>query len=139
MNVKFIENEDIEISNEFLIHYTEKDNNIMVVDKGAPASLAGKSWIETYLKQQDLEMNNLSGRSCYQQFKFGPSTRYLSEQVVDVPIFLVDKDGKKDILYVTTYVLNADSPFLCGNNTLYSWGAKIDIKKQYFRNISKRE
>ena len=32
------------------------------------------------------------------------------------------------MFFMSDYVLNADSPFLCGNNTLFSWGAKIDIK-----------
>ena len=104
------------------------DNNVMVVDNGAPASLAGKSRIEQYLKRLDLEMEDLVSRPCYQQFKFGPSTRYLSEQVVNIPIYVEAVDGKKDLLLVKTYVLNADSPFLCGNNTLFSWDAKIDIK-----------
>ena len=72
----------------------------MVVDNGAPVSLAGKLWIEKYLEQQDLELQNLKGRSCYQQFKFGPSTKYLSELIVDVPIYVIDTEGKKDVLYV---------------------------------------
>ena len=85
-------------------------------------------WLQKYLEQPDLEIQSLNRRSYYQQFKFGPSTRYLSELIIDVPIYVVDTEGKKDILYVKTYVLNAESPFLCGNNTLFSWGAKIDIK-----------
>ena len=135
LNVKFIENAEIEVRNEFLIHYSEKDDNIMVVDNGAPASLAGKSWIEKYLKQQDLEIDDLVCHPCHQLFRFGPSTRYLSEKVIEIPIYVIDKDGRKDLLVVKTYVLNADSPFLCGNNTLYSWQAKIDIKNNVLETV----
>ena len=48
----------------------------MVLDIGAPVSLAGIQWLKQYLEEFDLTIDEME--SCNQFFKLGPSKRYLS-------------------------------------------------------------
>ena len=42
------------MNEEFLVNYTEKGKQMIILDIGAPVSLAGKKWIEQYLKEHEL-------------------------------------------------------------------------------------
>ena len=41
------------------MNYTTKGKQVMVLDLGAPVSLAGKEWMTQYLGEQGLEIKNL--------------------------------------------------------------------------------
>ena len=57
---------------------------------------------------------------------FGPSKRYVSTSLVELPILVTRLDGKEDVLIVQTYLVDAEVPFLCGKQTLEFWNLKID-------------
>ena len=42
--------------------------------------------MKQYLEEFDLEIGNIKSKSCNQPFVFGPSKRYISNTVVDLPI-----------------------------------------------------
>merc|ERR1712112_548621 len=42
--------EGYNMNEEFLVNYTEKGKQVMILDIGAPVSLAGKEWMTQYLK-----------------------------------------------------------------------------------------
>merc|ERR1712112_636138 len=63
--------------------------------------------------------------SCNQPFVFGPSKRYVSKILVELPILVTRMDGKEDVLKVQTYLVDAEVPLLCGKQTLESWNFNI--------------
>ena len=85
--------EEVEMS----INYTYKDSGrqLMILDCGAPISLAGISWMEQYLQEFGLTIDQMASTPCNQPFVFGPSRRYISTTQIDLPILVTRKDGKK--------------------------------------------
>ena len=63
--------------------------------------------------------------TCNQPFVFGPSKRYVSKLLVELPILITRLDGKEDVLTVQTYLVDVEVSFLCGKQTLESWNFKI--------------
>ena len=98
----------------------------MILDLGAPVSIAGVSWMTQYIEEFDLKIEDMKSVSCKQSFVFGPSRRYISKSLVELPILVTRMDGKEDILIVQTYLVDAEVPFLCGKQTLETWNFKID-------------
>ena len=115
--------EEIELS----INYTYKDSGrqLMILDCGAPVSLAGICWMEQYLQDFDLIIDQMQSTPCNQPFVFGPSSWYVSTSKIDLPILITRKDGKEDVLTVPTYLVDTEVPFLCGKRTLEDWNFQI--------------
>jgi len=67
---------------------------MMILDLGAPVSKAGVPWMKQYLAGFGLEVYNLKSVSCNQPFVFGPSKRYVSKILVELPILVTKMDGK---------------------------------------------
>ena len=84
-------------------------------------------------------MEDIKSVACNQPFVFGPSKRYISELLVELPILISRMDGKEDVLTVHTYLVDAQVPFLCGKRTLESWNFKIDGNKNILEIQSKTE
>ena len=82
--------------------------------------------MKQYLEGFGLEIENMKSISCNQPFVFGPSKRYVSKSMIELPILVTRLDGKEDVLKVQTYLVDAEVPFLCGKQTLESWNFKID-------------
>ena len=55
----------------------------MILDLGAPVSIAGVPWMEQYLEEFDLKIQDLKSVKCNQPFVFGLSHRYVSESIVE--------------------------------------------------------
>ena len=121
--------EGYEMDEEILVNYTEKGKQVMILDIGAPVSLSGKEWMEQYLREHGLKMEDIKKHGCSQVFRFGPSKRYESTEMVELPLLVTRMDGKEDVLKVFVYVVEAEVPFLCGKATLESWNAKLDTGK----------
>ena len=97
----------------------------MILDCGAPVSLAGISWMEQYLQEFNLTIDQMSSTNCNQPFVFGPSRRYISKLRIDLPLLITRIDGKEDVLTISTYLVDAEVPFLCGKKTLEDWNFQI--------------
>ena len=110
--------------------YTDQGRQMMILDLGAPVSVAGVPWMNQYLAGFGLEVDNLKSVSCNQPFVFGPSKRYVSKILVELPILVTRMDGKEDVLKVKTYLVDTEVPFLCGKQTLESWNFKIDGREK---------
>ena len=128
MDVKLCEG--FELKEELLVNYTEKGKRMMILDIGAPVSLVGKKWIEDYLKEQDVGMDNMKMESCSQMFRFGPSKKYISNQMIELPMVVSAMDGREEVLRLHAYIVDAEIPFLCGKRTLEGWNAKIDTQDE---------
>ena len=53
-----------ELNEEKLVNYTEKGKQVMILDLGAPVSLAGNEWMDHYLKDHGLELKDLKSSEC---------------------------------------------------------------------------
>ena len=122
--------QDIAEEMELNINYTYKDSGrqLMILDCGAPVSLAGISWMEQYLQEFDLTIDQMKSSPCNQPFVIGPSRRYVSTSKIDLPILIKREDGKEDVLNVPTYFVDAEVPFLCGKRTLEDWNIQISSR-----------
>ncbi len=119
------------MNEEILVNYTEKGKQVMILDLGAPISLAGSEWMDQYLKDHGLEVKDLKSLECYQIFRFGPSKKYVSKIMVELPVIVRRLDGKEDVLKVFTYLVDADVPFLCGKREMVErWKSKIDTENK---------
>merc|ERR1711962_1879139 len=127
LNVQLCEGYDF--GEEILVNFTEKGKQVMILDLGAPVSLAGNKWMDQNLKDHGLEVKDLKSSQCNQIFRFGPSKQYVSKIMVELPIRVRRLDGKEDVLKVFTYLVDADVPFLCGKREMKEkWNSKIDTK-----------
>ena len=76
--------ENAAVAEDMLINYTYTDlgRQMMILDIGAPVSIAGVSWMKKYLKEFNLEIEDMKSVSCSQPYVFGPSKRYVSTSLV---------------------------------------------------------
>ena len=72
--------QNITVDEEIVVHFTENRKHIMILDLGAPVSVAGNEWMNKYLKDYNLGLENLEVYKCHQIFKFGPSKQYISKK-----------------------------------------------------------
>ena len=88
------------VPEEMMINYTYTDQGrqMMILDLGAPVSIAGVPWMKQYLAGFGLEIENLKSVSCNQPFVFGPSKRYVSKSLIELPILVTRMDRKEDVL-----------------------------------------
>ena len=104
---------DVAVAKEVMVNYTYTDlgRQMMILDIGAPLSLAGVSWMTQYLEEFGLKIEDMKSVSCNQPFVFGPSKRYVSKYLIELPILITRLDGKEDVLTVQTYLVDAEVPF----------------------------
>ena len=87
--------------------YTDQGRQMMILDVGAPVSVAGVPWMKQYLKEFGLKIENMKSVECSQPFVSGPSQRYISESLIELLILITRMDGKEDVLTVQTYLVAA--------------------------------
>ena len=111
---------DVAEGMELVINYSYEDSGrqLMILNIGAPVSLAGISWMEQYLQEFGLTIEQMNSFPCNQTFVFGPSRRYMSTSLVELPILVTRLEGREDILTIQTYLVDAEIPFLCGKRTV---------------------
>merc|ERR1712240_909339 len=129
-----------QLDEEILVNFTEKRKQVMILDLGAPVSVAGKEWMDQYLRDYELELKDMKMSECHHVFRFGPSKQYVSKTMVELPIIVIRMDGKEDVLRVFTYLVDADVPFLCGKRKMVEkWNSKISTKNMVLEKEIDRE
>ena len=98
LNVNWCE----EFSEEILVNFTEKGKQVMILDLGAPVSIAEETQIKQYLEIHGIELRDLKTHECHQVFKFGTSKQYVSNTMIDLPVIVRRLDGKEEVLQVYT-------------------------------------
>ena len=86
---------EVSVAEDMVINYTYTDlgRQMMILDIGAPVSIAGVSWMKQYLEEFNLEIEDMKSVSCSQPFMFGPSKRYVCTSLVELPILVTRMDG----------------------------------------------
>merc|ERR1712240_448149 len=97
---------------------SEQNNQIMILDLGAPVSVSGRKWMKEYLERHGMTLQNLNQVRCYQKMTFGPSRQYISRLKVELPVTVQNVNGKEETLKIQTYIVEADVPFLCRKSEL---------------------
>ena len=82
---------------EMLINYTymEMGHQLMILVIGAPINVVGVTWMTQYLEEFGRSIKELKSTKCLQPFLFGPSQRYISQTMMDLPILITQLDGKE--------------------------------------------
>ena len=62
------------------MNYAGKGKQIMILDIRAPVSLTGMEWMTQYLKEYNLEINDLKTSDCHELFRFGPNRQYIEHK-----------------------------------------------------------
>ena len=114
--------EEVAAREELMINYTYTDmgRQMMILDIGAPVSIAGSPWMEQYLEEFGLRIDDMKSVKCHQPFVFGPSRRYISTTLIELPVLVTRLDGREDVLVIHAYLVDAELPFLCGKQNLES-------------------
>ena len=55
---------------------------MMILNNGAPVSIAGVPWMEQYLEEFGLKKDDMKSVKCHQPLVFGPSRRYISTTLI---------------------------------------------------------
>ena len=106
--------DEVEAGKELMINYTYTDmgRQMMILDIGAPVSITGVPWMEQYLEEFVIKIQDLKNVKCHQPFVFGPSRRYVSESLVELPVLVTRLDGRDDFLIIQTYLVAIMALFL---------------------------
>ena len=68
---------------------------MIILDIGAPASLAGVSWMSQFLNKFGFMIQEMKATECDQVFRFGPSRQCTSQTMVELPLVVTRLDGKR--------------------------------------------
>ena len=70
------------------------------------------------MEEFDLTIREMKSVEYEQIFRFGPSKRYVSQTMVELPVLVTKMDCREDVLKVQTYLVEPDVLFLCEKCTL---------------------
>ena len=88
VNTKFVEEEfviDVKLVN------NDKEFR-MIIDSGAPVSLASKEWFEKYVEEKKVDEEEIKKTESFWRFRLG-KTLYLSREKVTFPIIMKTDKG----------------------------------------------
>ena len=110
------------------VENTQRGEHIMVLELGAPVSLAGRSWLSKYLLEFEYKIEDMVSSDCYQVLRFGGiDKKHESKIMIELPLVVTSTDGKDAVLKAYVYVIDEDVTFLVGKKTLENcdgWCAK---------------
>ena len=55
----------VNLCDNYMVENTQCGEKVMILDPGAPMSLAGSPWLEKYLAEFDLEIENMESTACF--------------------------------------------------------------------------
>ena len=101
----------------------------MIVDSGAPVSIATSKWMEKYLKTMGVKKEETTENECKRKFSMGENV-YLSNREITLPVRMkTDCDDYIRKMVTVSIVDREDELFLCGLKTLIEWKAAVFYEK----------
>ena len=93
------------------VMWTQDEERRVIMDSGAPKSVAGKDWIRDHLKAGQITEDKISISYTNDAFKFGPGKTYESLRRLVIPIPMKDRQGKVKQLWTQVHEIqkNYDS------------------------------
>ena len=97
--------------------------NTAVLDSGATANVAGKTWVECYINSlSEADKETIVRSSSDSSFKFGSDKVFCSQEKVKIPA----KIGSKEIM-IETDVIDTHVPLLLSKHAMKKADTKIDF------------
>ena len=101
----------------------------MIVDSGAPMSIATTKWMDRYLKSMEVKEDEITEKVCNRKFKMGENV-YMSKREIALPVRMkTDGDDYVRKMITVSIVDREDELFLCGLKTLIEWKAVVFYRK----------
>ena len=101
----------------------------MIVDSGAPMSMATIKWMDRYLKCIKVKENEIIEKGCNRKFKMGENV-YLSNREIALPVTMkTDRDDYIRKMITVSIVDRKNELMLCGLKTLIEWKAAVFYEK----------
>ena len=89
----------------------------MIVDSGAPMSIATTKWMDRYLKSMEVKEDEITEKVCNRKFKMGENV-YMSNREITLPVRMkTDSDDYIRRTIRVRIVDRKDELFLCGQKT----------------------
>ena len=93
----------------------------MIVDSGAPVSIATSGWMEKYLKNMEVRKVEITENECKRKFRMGENI-YLSNREIMLPVRMkTEKDEYIRRMITVSIVDREDGFILFGLKTLIEW------------------
>ena len=87
------------LCNTYAVENTLRGGQVMILDPGAPMSLARRPWSERYLADFDYKIEDMVSSKCYQVFKFcGIDKMHVSLLLIELPLLIKSMDGRECVL-----------------------------------------
>ena len=132
---------------EINVRYVDEAKGMnMIVDSGAPVSIATSKWMEKYLKTMGVKKEETTENECKRKFRMGENV-YLSNREITLPVRMkTENDDYIRRIITVSIVDREDELFLCGLKTLIEWKAAVfyersemmfdETKKRVYMSIS---
>ena len=105
------------------------EERMMLIDSGAPKSIMSSRWFEGYLRDAEVNGEDVKKKSCVQRFRMG-KTVYLSEEELIFSIIMKTDEDNFVKREVVANIINSDEVnFLCGKETIKNWKTKVDFEE----------
>merc|ERR1712114_29241 len=112
---------------EINVRYVDETKDInMIVDSGAPVSIATSKWMEKYYKTMGVKIVE---NECKRKFRMGENV-YMSKKEITLPVRMkTESDDYIRRMITVSIVEKDDELFLCGLKTLIEWKAAVFYEK----------
>ena len=119
------------------LFWTKNEKKSILLDSGAPKSVAGMEWYSEYIKENNIKESEVKQRQAKETFKFGAGGLFESKIQVEVPFKVKDKEGTISEVKMKICLVDHDIPFLCGRDSIEKLGVIIDFSQKtvIFKNI----
>ena len=82
----------------YAVEKASKGEKVMILDVGAPVSLAERSWVQKYLREFGYEIEDMVSLKCYQVFLFGGiDKKHVSTKMIELPLVIRIMTRKEEI------------------------------------------
>ena len=120
------------------LFWTKNEKKSILLDSGAPKSVAGREWFNEYIRENDIKESEVKQQNVRESFKFGAGGLFESKTQVEIPFNVKDKKGNKSVVKMKLCLVDHDIPFLCGRDNIENLGVVIDFSQKtvMFKNIN---
>ena len=132
LNVAYVEEEEVTL-HEVFFSQRLKEDAMVLMDLGAPSSLAGQEAIERYVTSIGQKMEDIEVVKCQRRYRFGPGRVYDSIKLYNMPVVVETEEGRTLFLAMKVTEVEAPIPILCGKDTMKTWDMVIRVKEEILR------